>query len=88
MRITFCARTKILQLLLPGNSFRVQATGSLQAGSLINLIPNSELQTSDVTISYTPHVVVDFNTSLLMANKVIDFDYSTNEFIIYNRINE
>lgn len=88
MQITLCARSKILQLLEPGSSFRIQATGSLQAGSHIDLIPNSEVLPSDVRIIHTPLVVVDFNTSLLMADKVVDFDYNTGEFIISNRGNE
>lgn len=88
MRITLCARSKIMQLLVPGSIFRVQAAGSLQAGSLVDLIPNSELRPGDVTISHTPPVVVDINTATLLANRVIDFDYNTNEFIISNRGNE
>lgn len=85
MRITLCARSKILQLLEPGGTFRVQATGSIEAGSFIDLIPNSTGSENDVTISTVPHVVIDFNTSILMAQQVIDFDYETDEFIISNR---
>jgi hypothetical protein len=85
MRITLCARSKILQLLEPGGTFRVQATGSIEAGSFIDLIPNSPRSDTDVTISAVPHVVVDYNTSILMAHQVVDFDYETGEFIISNR---
>lgn len=85
MRITLCARSKILQLLEPGGTFRIQATGSIDAGSFVDLLPNAERSEKDVTISLVPHVVVDFNTSILMAQQVIDFDYETGEFIISNR---
>lgn len=88
MRITLCARSKIMQLLEPGSTFRVQATGTLQAGSHVDLIPNTELRVGDITISHTPPVVVDINTATLLANRVVDFDYNTNEFIISNRGNE
>jgi Fe-S cluster assembly iron-binding protein IscA len=85
MRITLCARSKILQLLESGKCFRVQAVGSLQAGSHVDLIPDAELQSNDCTISRVPHVVVDLQTATLLANQTIDFDYSTDEFIISNR---
>lgn len=88
MRITLSARSKILQLSGQGGIFRIQATGSLQAGAHVDLIPNSEVRVGDVTITHTPSVVVDFNTSLLLADKVVDFDYNTDEFIISNRGHE
>jgi len=88
MRITLCARSKILQLLEPGGIFRIQATGSIEAGSLIDLIPNAELKAGDSTISHVPFVVADFQTSTLLADKTVDFNYNTNEFIISNRDKE
>lgn len=88
MRITLCARSKILQLLEPGGSFRVQATGSLQAGSHVDLIPNSEVMPNDCIISHTPRVVADLQTATLLANQIVDFDYNLEEFIISNRGNE
>ncbi len=88
MRITLSARSKMLQLAEQSGTFRIQATGSLQAGSHVDLIPNSEARAGDVTITHTPLVVVDFNTSLLLADKVVDFDYNTDEFIISNRGHE
>lgn len=88
MRITLCARSKILQLLEPGSSFRVQATGTMLAGSHVDLIPNAELNPGDVTISHTPHIVADLNTATLLADRVVDFDYNTDEFVISNRGHE
>lgn len=88
MRITLCARSKILQLLEPGSIFRVQATGSFDAGSHVDLIPNTELKLGDSTISHVPHVVVDIQTATLLADKTIDFNYNTDEFIISNRDKE
>ena len=85
MLITLCARSKILQLLEPGKSFRIQSTGSMQAGSHVDLIPNAEAQPGDCTISQVPHVVADINTVTQMADQKIDFNYNTDEFIISNR---
>jgi len=88
MHITLCARSKILQLSAPGSSFRIQATGSLQAGSHVDLIPNDEVRQNDCTISAVPRVVADLQTATLMANQVVDFNYNTDEFIISNRQHE
>lgn len=88
MRITLCARSKILQLLEPGKCFRVQATGTIQAGSHVDLISGSEPTAGDSIICHTPKVVVDFQTAVLLANQTIDYNYDTNEFIISNRGSE
>ena len=88
MRITLCARSKILQLLRSGGSFRVQAIGSLQAGSHVDLIPNSEDKPNDCIISHTPRIVADIQTATLLANQIVDFDYNLEEFIISNRGHE
>ena len=88
MRITLCARSKILQLLESGGIFRVQATGSFEAGSHVDLIPNSELKPGDSTISHVPHVVADIQTATLLAGRTVDFNYNTEEFIISNRDKE
>ncbi len=85
MRITLCARSKILQLVQGEGVFRIQATGSLEAGSHVDLIPNSEIMRGDSTISHVPCVVADIQTSTLLADRTIDFDYNTGEFIISNR---
>ena len=88
MRITLCARSKILQLLEPGGSFRIQATAVPQAGQHVDLIPNTELKQFDCTISEMPKVVADMQTVTLMADQIIDFDYNEHEFIISNRGHE
>ena len=88
MRITLCARSKILQLLEPGGSFRVQATAIPQAGQHVDLIPNTEAKQFDCTISEMPRVVADMQTVTLMADQIVDFDYNTQEFIISNRGHE
>lgn len=88
MRITLCARSKILQLLEPGGSFRVQATAVPQKGQHIDLFPNTEPKQFDCTISEMPRVVADMQTVTLMADQIIDFDYNKQEFIISNRGHE
>jgi len=85
MRITLCARSKILQILEPGKCFRIQAVGTIQAGAHIDLIPNEEFLPGDSIISHIPKVVVDFQTAVLLANQIIDYDYENEEFIISNR---
>ncbi len=85
MRITLCARSKILTLLEPGASFRVQATTLPQAGQHVDLIPNTEERQMDCTISTAPRVVADFQTMTLMADQIIDYDYDKDEFVISNR---
>ena len=88
MRITLCARSKILQLLEPGSSFRVQASPLQNAGHHVDLIPNTEVKPTDCTISLVPHVVVDIQTATLMADQVVDFDYGLGEFVITKHTNE
>lgn len=85
MLISLCARSKILQLLEPGSTFRIRSTGNFQAGSHVDLIPNTEVLPSDCTISLVPHIVADIQTVTAMADHKIDFDYNTEEFIISNR---
>jgi hypothetical protein len=88
MRITLCARSKILQLLEPGNSFRIHATGSLKAGQHVDLLPNTEEGPNDCIICHMPRVVADISTMTLLADKTIDYSYQDGEFIISNRGNE
>lgn len=88
MRITLCARSKILQLLEPGNIFRIQATGSLVAGQHVDLLPNTEAGPNDCIICHTPRVVADIPTMTLLADQTIDYSYQSEEFIISNRGNE
>jgi len=85
MKITLCARSKILQILGPTRVFRIQATGNMEAGSHVDLIPDADVTEADSTISTIPHVVVDIQTATLLAGQNIDFDYNTEEFIISNR---
>ena len=88
MQITLCARSKILQLLDADKAFRIQATGSAQAGAHVDLIPNVTVTGADSQISIIPLVVADIQTATLLAGQHIDFDYNTGEFIISNRGNE
>lgn len=82
MKITLCARSKILKILEEGRAFRIQATGSAEMGSHVDLIPDSEVTAMDSIISSTPMVVADLQTITLLAGQTIDFDYGTDEFII------
>lgn len=66
-------------------AFRVQATGTAEAGSHVDLIPNESVTAFDCTISTVPLVIADIQTATLLANRSIDFDYNTGEFIISNR---
>jgi hypothetical protein len=88
MRITLCARSKILTILKPGSCFRIQVTGSLLAGSHVDLIPNSEPGPGDSTIYNVPKIVADMASATQLAHQTIDFDYGSEEFIISNRGNE
>jgi hypothetical protein len=88
MRITLCARSKILQLLEPGSSFRIQVTTLPSAGQHVDLIPNTEERQFDCTILQVPKVVADMQTVNLLADQTVDFDYNTDEFIISNRGHE
>ena len=88
MRITLSARSKILSLQSEGLPFRIQVTGSIQAGSHVDLIPHSNLGSNDVTICTAPLIIADFQTINHLVNQTVDFDYNTQEFIISNRGNE
>lgn len=88
MRITLSALSKILQLTNTENAFRIQVTGSMTAGSHVDLIPNSKLTDSDVTICSVPLVIADFTSVNYLTNKSIDYDANAEEFIISNRGNE
>jgi hypothetical protein len=82
MFITLCARSKMLRLLEPGFSFRIQADVLPEAGHHINLFPDSEARQNDCIINHSPRVVADYQTLTLMTDQVIDFSYTTQEFII------
>ena len=85
MRITLCARSKILTLIEPEGSFRVHVEVLPQAGQHVDLIPNTEDRPFDCIISDIPKVVADMQTVTLLADQVVDFDYDTQEFIISKR---
>lgn len=80
MKISLCARAKILKLLEDGKAFRIQA--SVNGGSQVDLILNSEMTTFDCIISTVPLVVADVSTATLTAGRSIDFDYRSGEFLI------
>lgn len=85
MKITLCARSKILTLLEDGSTFRIQATALQENGQHVDLIPNSDPKPNDLTISHVPRVVIDYATATLLAGQTIDFDYAEQEFVISNR---
>ena len=80
MHITLDAKSKILNLLENGKAFRVQTR--LDAGSQVDLIPNSEVAAFDSTISGVPLIVADVETVTCMAGRTIDFDYQSGDFLI------
>ena len=85
MRITLSARSKILSLSSKGLPFRIQVTGSIEAGSHVDLVPHSPMVENDVTICSEPLIIADFQTVNHLVNQTVDFDYNTEEFIISNR---
>lgn len=80
MNITLCAKSKILNLLDEGKAFRIHSC--VEAGSQVDLIPNSEVTQFDSTIACTPLIVADVQTVIRMAGRTIDFDYQSGEFLI------
>jgi len=84
MRITLCARAKILSLLSPGTCFRVAARIG-EEGIQVELEPNSTLRDNDCPVCLTPMVVADIGTTTVMTRHVIDYSYDTNEFVITTR---
>jgi hypothetical protein len=84
MRITLSARSKILSLS-NGKPFRISAIGSMLAGSHVDLIPSSEVLPNDVTICNVPLIIVSIETLTLIADRSIDYNYNTDEFVISNR---
>lgn len=85
MHITQCARSKILQLLEPSKALRIQATGSTSVGVHVDLLLNEDVLPSDGIITQDPLIVADLQSMTLLANRLVDFDNSTAEFIISNR---
>jgi Fe-S cluster assembly iron-binding protein IscA len=88
MRITLCARSKILTLLHPGGSFRIQVHALPHAGQHVDLIVNSKPQPHDCIIYDDPRIVADLQTITLLGGQTVDYDYNNSEFIISNRGNE
>lgn len=87
MNITLSARSKVLQLSHSGLPFRISVTGDLIAGSHVDLIPNAVQSALDVTIYMMPLIIADLASVNYLGNKVVDFDYNNQEFIISNRGN-
>ena len=85
MNITLSARSKVLQLSSQGRPFRISVLGNLIAGSLVNLEPNATLTSSDVTINVMPLIIADLTSVNFLGDKVVDYDYNNQEFIISNR---
>jgi len=85
MKVSLCARSKILQIIGLEKVFRIQATGSTEIGSHVDLIPDVDVTEFDSTISTIPKIVIDIQTATLLAGQSIDFDYNTEEFIISKR---
>jgi Fe-S cluster assembly iron-binding protein IscA len=82
MNITHNARNKISELCSPNSPFRIAVTGSMINGNHVDLIANATALSSDVTICTSPAVVADFASINFLTGQTIDFDYSTEEFII------
>lgn len=80
MKITLCARAKILTLLDDGKAFRVKA--HVGGGSHVELILNSEVGEFDCIITTIPLIVADISTATLTAGRSIDFDYPSGDFLI------
>lgn len=85
MHITSCAQTKILQMLVPGKAFRITSSGSAKIGSHIALEFDQEMTPQDCVISINPLIVMDYHSATMLANRVVDFDPTTEEFLISNR---
>ncbi len=88
MNITLSARSKVLQLSSPGKPFRISVVGDLIAGSHVDLEPNAERTTLDVTINMMPLIIADLASVNFLGDKVVDYDYNNQEFIISDRGNE
>lgn len=80
MKISLCARAKILTLLDKGKVFRIKAT--IATGSHIELILNSEQTPFDCIIATVPLIVADISSATIIAGRSIDFDYQSGEFLI------
>ena len=80
MKISLCARAKILTLLEDGKAFRIKS--SVGGGAHVELILNSEISEFDCIIATIPLIVVDITTATLTTGRSIDFDYRSGEFLI------
>ena len=85
MNITLSARSKVLQLSKTGMPFRIQVTGTLKSGNHVDLIPDSESTSNDVTICSAPYIIADLTTINFLSGQTVDFDYQDEEFIISKR---
>ena len=85
MRITLSARSKVLQLFGESSCFRVQTSGDSIAGVHVELLPNSELREHDFKFCDAPLIVADMASTTYLANRTLDFDFDTNEFVIITR---
>jgi Fe-S cluster assembly iron-binding protein IscA len=88
MNITLSARLKVLELSTLGKPFRIQVTGNLVAGNHVDLFPNAEASTSDITICSMPFVIADMASVNYLTGQTIDFDNMNEEFIISKRGSE
>lgn len=82
MNITNAALSRIDRLLGEGESLRIQATGGIGQGYHVDLIFDTEPSALDVTMSSEPLVIADFSTVAHLTDRTIDFDFSTEEFVI------
>ncbi len=85
MRITLSARSKVLQLFGESSCFRVQATGDGIDGVHVELQPNSTLREHDFKFCDKPLIVADLQSIPHLATRTLDFDFDTNEFVIFTR---
>ena len=87
MRVTLCARSQLLQQSAYG-TFRIEALMVPFAGLLIDLTLIPERLAEDSIMSEAPTIVAAPADAALLRNQVIDFDFTSNQFIISRRERE
>ena len=71
MIITEAAEERI-RLLSPDGPFKIETHGSMDTGWHVDLVPNAESTSIDVTISSDPWVIADFLSVSRFALNTID----------------
>lgn len=55
------------------------------SGVHIELQPNSELREHDFKFCVAPLIVADMSSVTHLSTRTLDFDFDTNEFVIFTR---